>query len=413
MPMPPPGVHVPLLTLYDAAEEIDVDATAAFARRLVDAGVHGLVLAGSTGEFHLHTPAERRALLEAVIAACPGTPVLAQVGAPAQRDAVALAEHAAAGGRGRRDADHAVLQPRRPGRAGRTRARRARRRRRAPADRVHDARDGGLAVAARRAARARGRGRRERRQGVGRGGRPLPPVARHAARRASPPTAARRRCSTSSRWPAAAGASSRSRTSRRSAAWRSTRRRRPARADALPTCSRRSCRCSERSAPQGRRRPACARPPPSATASAPRRGARSRPSPTTRASAPCSTPRSSRLSSWFAPALGAQGSDRLADIPRLTPARHALRQSGGSGGGLPSICGGLRAPSSCSIAKPGREAPAPAGTPRPATAPPAGPPPSAPRAPRCSGSPRSPQCSCPGCCSASAPPDSPAPARRR
>jgi dihydrodipicolinate synthase/N-acetylneuraminate lyase len=98
MPTPPPGVHVPLLTLYDDAEEIDLDATAAFGRRLVDAGVHGLVLAGSTGEFHLHTPAERRALLEAVIAACPGTPVLAQVGAPAQRDAVALAEHAARAG---------------------------------------------------------------------------------------------------------------------------------------------------------------------------------------------------------------------------------------------------------------------------------------------------------------------------
>jgi dihydrodipicolinate synthase/N-acetylneuraminate lyase len=98
MPMPPPGAYAPLLTLYDAGEEIDLDATAAFARRLVEAGIHGLVVAGSTGEFHLHTPAERRALLEAVLAACPGTPVLAQVGAPAQRDAVALAEHAAASG---------------------------------------------------------------------------------------------------------------------------------------------------------------------------------------------------------------------------------------------------------------------------------------------------------------------------
>jgi len=98
MPMPPPGVYVPLLTLYDDAEDIDVGATAAFGRRLVESGVHGLVLAGSTGEFHLHTPAERRTLLEAVIAACPGTPVLTQVGAPAQRDAVALAEHAVAAG---------------------------------------------------------------------------------------------------------------------------------------------------------------------------------------------------------------------------------------------------------------------------------------------------------------------------
>src|SRR4051812_16032496 len=98
MPMPPPGVHVPLLTLYDGDENIDLGATAAFGRLLADSGLQGLVLAGSTGESPLHTPAERRALLEAVIEACPGTPVLAQVGAPAQRDAVALAEHAAASG---------------------------------------------------------------------------------------------------------------------------------------------------------------------------------------------------------------------------------------------------------------------------------------------------------------------------
>ena len=62
--MPPPGVYAPLLTLYDSREEIALDATAAFARRLVEARIHGLVLSGSTGEFHLHTPAERRALLE-------------------------------------------------------------------------------------------------------------------------------------------------------------------------------------------------------------------------------------------------------------------------------------------------------------------------------------------------------------
>jgi 4-hydroxy-tetrahydrodipicolinate synthase len=96
--MPPPGVYAPLLTLYDDGEGIDLAATAAFGRLLVDSGVRGLVIAGSTGEFHLHTPAERRALLEAVIEACPGTPVLVQVGAPAQRDTLALAAHAAACG---------------------------------------------------------------------------------------------------------------------------------------------------------------------------------------------------------------------------------------------------------------------------------------------------------------------------
>jgi dihydrodipicolinate synthase/N-acetylneuraminate lyase len=98
MPMPQPGVYAPLLTLYDDGAEVDLEATAALARRLVEGGVHGLVLSGSTGEFHLHTPVERQALLEAVIAACPGTPVLAQVGAPSQRDAMALAGHAVASG---------------------------------------------------------------------------------------------------------------------------------------------------------------------------------------------------------------------------------------------------------------------------------------------------------------------------
>ena len=68
---------------------------------------------GRPGEFHLHTPAERRALLEAVIAACPGTP-----GAGAGRRAGAARRgraRRARGGerRGRGDADHAVLQPRR------------------------------------------------------------------------------------------------------------------------------------------------------------------------------------------------------------------------------------------------------------------------------------------------------------
>ena len=44
------------------------------------------MLAGSTGEFHLHTPAERRALLEAVIAACPARRCSRRSARPAQRD---------------------------------------------------------------------------------------------------------------------------------------------------------------------------------------------------------------------------------------------------------------------------------------------------------------------------------------
>ena len=79
--MPPPGVYVPLLTLYDDAEDIDLGATAAFGRQLVDAGVRGLVVGGSTGEFHLHTPEERRALLEADTSRARRAQVIDQVAA--------------------------------------------------------------------------------------------------------------------------------------------------------------------------------------------------------------------------------------------------------------------------------------------------------------------------------------------
>jgi 4-hydroxy-tetrahydrodipicolinate synthase len=91
----PRGVFAALLTLYDEDERVDVPAVAELALRLVDAGVHGLVVCGSTGEFHLLEPDERRALLEAVVRAVDGrVPVIAQAGAGSTRAACALAEHA-------------------------------------------------------------------------------------------------------------------------------------------------------------------------------------------------------------------------------------------------------------------------------------------------------------------------------
>jgi 4-hydroxy-tetrahydrodipicolinate synthase len=57
------GVYPALITFYDAHERVDPEATAAHAARLMDAGVDGLVVSGSTGEFHLLSLDERRALL--------------------------------------------------------------------------------------------------------------------------------------------------------------------------------------------------------------------------------------------------------------------------------------------------------------------------------------------------------------
>jgi 4-hydroxy-tetrahydrodipicolinate synthase len=71
------GVGVALVTLFDGAGAVDADATAAHAARLVAAGVRAVLVAGSTGEADTLSDAERVALVEAVRAACPGTPVLA------------------------------------------------------------------------------------------------------------------------------------------------------------------------------------------------------------------------------------------------------------------------------------------------------------------------------------------------
>ena len=98
---PPPftGVGVALVTLFDRAGELDAPATAEHAVRLVDAGVRGVVVAGSTGEASSLDADERSRLLTAVREAVAGrVPVLAGTGAPSARQAVALSRRAAADG---------------------------------------------------------------------------------------------------------------------------------------------------------------------------------------------------------------------------------------------------------------------------------------------------------------------------
>lgn len=93
------GVGVALVTLFDADGGLDAAATADHAARLVQDGVHGVVVAGSTGEAAALDPAERIELLTAVRAAVQGrVPVLAGTGAPSARQAVALSRAAADAG---------------------------------------------------------------------------------------------------------------------------------------------------------------------------------------------------------------------------------------------------------------------------------------------------------------------------
>jgi 4-hydroxy-tetrahydrodipicolinate synthase len=93
------GVGVALVTLFDADGEVDAAATARHAAHLVDKGVRGLLVAGSTGEAAALEADERSRLLVAVRDAVGGrVPVLAGTGAPSARQAVDLSRRAAADG---------------------------------------------------------------------------------------------------------------------------------------------------------------------------------------------------------------------------------------------------------------------------------------------------------------------------
>lgn len=90
------GVGVALVTLFDGEGRLDAPATARHAAHLVDRGVQGVVVAGSTGEAATLDADERSELLIAVRDAVGGrVPVVAGTGAPSARQAVELSRRAA------------------------------------------------------------------------------------------------------------------------------------------------------------------------------------------------------------------------------------------------------------------------------------------------------------------------------
>jgi 4-hydroxy-tetrahydrodipicolinate synthase len=90
---------VALVTLFDEALEVDVDATVDHAARLVDLGVAAVLVAGTTGEAASLDAAERRTLIEAARRRLPAhIPVLAGTGAPSARQAAAFTAQAADAG---------------------------------------------------------------------------------------------------------------------------------------------------------------------------------------------------------------------------------------------------------------------------------------------------------------------------
>jgi 4-hydroxy-tetrahydrodipicolinate synthase len=89
------GVQVALATPFDAEDHVDEPAL----RRLVDdqvaAGIHGIIVNGSTGEFTSLSAGERRRVVKVALEAADGrVPVIAQVGAMTANEAAGLARHA-------------------------------------------------------------------------------------------------------------------------------------------------------------------------------------------------------------------------------------------------------------------------------------------------------------------------------
>ena len=53
------GIYVPMVTPFDANNQIDVATLKTLTQTLIDSGVHGLVVCGTTGEYYTFSDEER------------------------------------------------------------------------------------------------------------------------------------------------------------------------------------------------------------------------------------------------------------------------------------------------------------------------------------------------------------------
>ncbi|MGD9917799.1 MAG: dihydrodipicolinate synthase family protein [Paenirhodobacter sp.] len=89
------GIYTPVITPFAADGEIDFEALAELVERLVEAGVHGLISGGSTGENYAETIEERLALARFITERAKGrVPVIVGTGAMRTPDSIALAQGA-------------------------------------------------------------------------------------------------------------------------------------------------------------------------------------------------------------------------------------------------------------------------------------------------------------------------------
>ena len=89
------GVIPAMVTTFDENEEVDLSRARALVHHLIETGVNGLYITGSTGEGFLMTGEERMVFTEAVIDEVKGRiPVIVHIGDIGTKKSIKLAKHA-------------------------------------------------------------------------------------------------------------------------------------------------------------------------------------------------------------------------------------------------------------------------------------------------------------------------------
>ncbi|MEN1968714.1 4-hydroxy-tetrahydrodipicolinate synthase [Lentibacillus sp. N15] len=96
MSIAPKGIFVPLITPFHDDETIDFEGYKRVIDFQIENGVHGLLVGGTTGEYHVMSYAERKSLIEAGCEYAAGrVPVMAGVGCSTAQETIELTNYAA------------------------------------------------------------------------------------------------------------------------------------------------------------------------------------------------------------------------------------------------------------------------------------------------------------------------------
>ena len=89
------GIYTPVVTPHHADFSIDKDGFAAVVEHLIASGVHGLIIAGTTGEYYVQSPEERFALMALAAELIKGRlPLIVGTGALRTEESILYAERA-------------------------------------------------------------------------------------------------------------------------------------------------------------------------------------------------------------------------------------------------------------------------------------------------------------------------------